>query len=159
MIKRIGLFTNILKDPDLAVTMKIIDLMAKYSIEPVLTDTIAGRLNKIGYPQDEFASRSDCIIVAGGDGAVLRIVSDAMIYDKPMLSINLGRLGFLTEVESCDIDFALKNLVEERFYIEERMTLHAKTGQTDRYALNEIVIQRDTNGMIKIRLKIDGNAV
>lgn len=65
----------------------------------------------------------DCVIVIGGDGTMLRAARDFLNIDVPILGINLGSVGYLTEVNLDELDSALKKLVNDEYDIEERMML------------------------------------
>ena len=86
----------------------------------------------------------DLIITFGGDGTLLNGARYAMRYNIPLLGINLGTVGFLTEAEPKHLDEALKAIIENDYHIEERSLLHIicrKTG-AEYYALNDAVITR-----------------
>lgn len=73
----------------------------------------------------------DLIISIGGDGTIIHSAHHALQLDCPVLGINAGRLGFLTEIEYNDLD-RLEDVVQGRYTIQPRMMLHAtviKTGQ------------------------------
>ena len=80
----------------------------------------------------------------------------------PVIGVNTGRLGFLTDVRPEEIDDAVRDIIDGQYQVEERATLHVST-EGDRlkeypFALNEIaVLKRDTSSMIAIRTSINGN--
>ncbi len=96
----------------------------------------------------EFASELDVAVVFGGDGTLLRAAWLARDRGVPLIGINLGRLGFLSEADAADADAALTQVCEGRFSVEERMTLEvvvrdADGAEVDRgWALNEASIER-----------------
>ena len=81
--------------------------------------------------KDDF-SNTDLLITLGGDGTILRVARSTIGYDIPILGINLGRVGFMTEIPYNDalkqINYVLSNFSEMR--IEERIMLNAK-GMSD----------------------------
>lgn len=99
---------------------------------------------------ERFADGVDAVVAFGGDGTLLRAAYLTRDGGAPLLGVNLGRLGFLSEVEVGDLDDALDRLQEGHFAIEERMTLsvsiHGDGGRCvgSSWALNEAAVERDT---------------
>ncbi len=87
----------------------------------------------------------DVVIAVGGDGTIIRAAKEAMQFDRPVLGINVGRLGFVAGLETDELD-RLKNLIEGKFILDERMVLKAELDcdglQRQYYALNDAVIAR-----------------
>lgn len=91
----------------------------------------------------------DSLIVLGGDGTLLHIADHAARHSIPILGINMGNLGFLTERTEEEATTAVNELTEGSVIIENRMMLKAslvseETQNNSRYALNEIVIAKGT---------------
>ncbi len=86
----------------------------------------------------------DCeaIISVGGDGTLLRANELARRFALPILGVNIGRVGFLTEVEPDALDEACKRLAMDAYTLEDRMMLTATIGEKMAYALNDVVISR-----------------
>lgn len=99
-------------------------------------------------PADSFARGTEMICVFGGDGTFLRAAYLARDEGVPLLGVNLGRLGFLAEIEAPEVEAAIPDLVAGRFSVEERMTLavevlDAEGRCTSRgWALNEASVER-----------------
>ena len=96
-------------------------------------------------PQTEESTVTpDIIITFGGDGTLLIGARYAMKYDIPLLGINLGTVGFLTEEDPDHLNEALEAIIEERYQIESRSLLHISNPETGNefYALNDAVITR-----------------
>lgn len=108
-------------------------------------------------------TRIDCLFVLGGDGTLLRAVGKTCRHDVPMLGINLGRLGFLTEIELSGMQQALDNLLAERYYTEERMMLRCTVMNGEESldisdALNDaVVMKRDASRTIRVELSVNGS--
>jgi NAD+ kinase len=103
------------------------------------------------------------LITIGGDGTLLRGARMAHPYGVPILGVNTGRLGFLTEVESDDAGFdKLRALFAHGFQIEERVALHAQVvgKQATHFALNDVVVRRGAQArMAPFGLALDGEMV
>jgi Predicted sugar kinase len=98
----------------------------------------------------------DMIISLGGDGTFLRTAAWVGRQNIPILGINTGRLGFLADTSTEEMETTLKEVLNEKYLIEERSLLELKTGFPFRgeynYALNEVaILKRDTSSMITIR--------
>jgi len=98
-------------------------------------------------PAEEFAEGLDLVVVLGGDGTLLRAVQLALRDRVPVLGVNLGRLGFLTEVEADDMSAALDAVWEGRYHVERRTTLAARTELDGRVlgedlAVNDVVLEK-----------------
>lgn len=97
---------------------------------------------------ETFAAGLDVVVVLGGDGTFLRAAYMARDRGVPLLGVNLGRLGFLSEVELHDLDAALDRIVAGDYDVEERMTLAvevqdgAGTVIGGSWALNEASVER-----------------
>ena len=93
----------------------------------------------------------DVLLTIGGDGTILKAVQHAVLTDKPILGVNAGRIGFLSQVEMNELD-ALERLVSGNYRLSRRMLLEAeivrKEGSEKYLALNEIVIAQGNYGKI-----------
>lgn len=113
-----------------------------------VVDAGTPRLDRDGYTyREQVSPQVDCIIVLGGDGTLLQAAVDLAELDIPFLGINMGTLGFLTEVNKDGIKSALEKLIREEFMIEKRMMLlgrsyEAENVKDETRALNDIVITR-----------------
>jgi len=88
-------------------------------------------------------SDCDAIIALGGDGTLLRAMQHAAQADIPLLGINMGRVGFLTEIEQDQLESSLQQVCDAHFSIEERMMLSVHLdGAEPMLALNDAVINR-----------------
>jgi len=154
MIKTAGIFVNTYKDSELELTEKVISCLCRLSLEPVLLQETAVRLGKDGKESiEDFIAASDCILVLGGDGTVLRIVADAALAQKPIMCINLGRVGFLSELEPDELEAGLARLAAGNYHIEQRMMLHCRAEGQSFMALNDVCVQRASTERL-IHLKI-----
>ncbi len=113
--------------------------------------------------ENELYKKSDIIISVGGDGTMLNTTFNAQFYDKPVLGVNLGKLGFLVETNVNQIDKVVKELKAGRYSIDERMVIAGECIGHDTgtlYAINDVVI--DKGGwpkMIEIEINVDGEYV
>ena len=93
----------------------------------------------------DLGNKVQCVLAVGGDGTFLRAARYAAPYDLPVLGINMGTLGFLTEIEKSEISAALEKLFQGEFWLEDRMMLEARIKRGEKtvgifQGLNDIVV-------------------
>ncbi|MGE0880476.1 MAG: NAD(+)/NADH kinase [Acidimicrobiia bacterium] len=127
------------------------------------SDAEAGGLPDYACADDDLRSRADVVVSLGGDGTMLRAVELVATAGVPLLGVNVGLLGYLTEVEPPAMETALARYLSGDYSIEERMMLSievtAPSGNADggpRRALNEAVIEKMMGGhTVRLRVSID----
>lgn len=100
-----------------------------------------------GKTYEELIEYADLIIVFGGDGTFLKTARDFANEDIPILGVNLGSLGFLTDIMLNELESSLKKLINKDYKIEERMILKGEVirkGEVvkDTIAINDLVINK-----------------
>ena len=85
---------------------------------------------------------AEAIVSVGGDGTLLRANAMAIELNLPVFGINVGRVGFLTEIELDQLEQACKKLACDDYFIEERMMLEANIAGRRALALNDVVLSR-----------------
>ena len=146
--------TNDGKDVDYAVTDHVISLLE----EAEKTCIVCQKDEKKNIILDSVPDDIDCAIVIGGDGSLIEVARMLWKRDVPILGINMGTLGYLTEVEVNHIDEDLKQMLSGNYLYEERMMLEGTfdNGMRD-VALNDIVISRKGDlRIIHFRLFVNG---
>jgi NAD+ kinase len=105
----------------------------------------------------------DLLVSLGGDGTLLRAVNSALDAEIPVLGVNLGLLGYLTEIEPTGLEDALGRFLDGRYEVDERMTLSVTVREPDgslsdvRSALNEATVEKTVPGhTVRIAASIDG---
>jgi NAD+ kinase len=117
-------------------------------------------------PREKLGDAADVAIVVGGDGTLLAVARQLASYDVPLIGVNQGRLGFLTDIPLARMEEILGPILDGHS-VEERRTLveatvHRAGHETDEtvLALNEVVVNRGTSGgMIDTAVDIDGRFV
>ena len=144
--------------PELKSTyLKIKDLFQKANIEILLEDNSANMISLSGFPLEELCQKVDFLISVGGDGTLLSVVRKSFKYDKPVLGINLGTLGFLTDISMEQLPKFIEDLKNNIYKIDGRMMLEGNVNLNKFVAFNDIVISRKSiSSMIKISAEIDG---
>lgn len=112
---------------------------------------------------EDIPEETECAIVLGGDGTIIQAAIDLVHKNLPILGINTGSLGFLTEVEGNRIDEALERLMADEYMVESRIMLkeqkmfHQARSVSSCYALNDMVIsKRGDCRLITVRVMVNG---
>ncbi len=143
--RKVGVLWNSSKPEGLDTARRVLSVLKSkgisYSVDEDLSDTFGERehMDRISF--------SDCemLIVLGGDGTILRALDYAIPGDLPILGVNIGRLGFLCEVERDDVEEDLCRVLDGGYAVDERMTMCIEGFDEQRFfALNEVVIDRST---------------
>jgi len=103
-------------------------------------------------------------VVLGGDGTMLRAAEVTQAHDIPLLGVNLGHVGFLSEVERSKIADVIHALVNKTYVIDPRITLAysvERDGEviTSGWALNEVTVEREKATMVELFLEIDNRPI
>jgi len=149
----IGIIANITKENVFEVVSSFIAKLKKEKVHYLLTKSIIENNGKCSLKagedfiseDNEIYEKSDLIISIGGDGTMLATAYKAHIYDKPVLGLNLGKLGFLVETDVTQMDSVIDILKKKKYTIEERMVLTGicighQTGEL--IAVNDLVIEK-----------------
>lgn len=167
----VGIIANITKENVLDVVSSFITKLRKEKIDYLLTNSIAEESGKLKLKidkdsiteDDKIYSNSDLIISIGGDGTMLATAFKAHIYNKPVLGLNLGKLGFLVETDVSQMDSVIDILKKKKYTIEERMVLAGNCiGQQtgDLIAVNDLVIEKGGwPKMIELTIWVDDEYV
>lgn len=146
---RLGLIPNLHKERAFEATREVLRLLEERGVEVVLPADAAPQLGRgeLGRPLAVLAREVEAAVVLGGDGTLLSAAKPLAVTEKPLLGINLGHLGFLSEVEIGEAAGALDRLVRGEYAVEERMMLEATVARRGcpeerRHALNDVVINR-----------------
>ena len=109
----------------------------------------------------EAIEASDVVIVIGGDGTILYTARISKHSNKPILGVNAGRLGFMTDTRFEELESALDDVKSGNYTIDERLFLKATVNSGEEfYALNEFLFTRkDSTSMINITAEYDGNLI
>lgn len=149
----VGIIANITKENILDVVSSFTSKLKKRKINYLLTKAIVESKGKFklkssanfNLEDDEVFKKSDVIISIGGDGTMLATAYKAHRYNKAVLGLNLGKLGFLVETDVTQMDSVIDLLKKKKYSIEERMVLSGicsahTTGEL--IAVNDLVIEK-----------------
>jgi NAD+ kinase len=134
-----------------------------FSIKPLLekeTARIAGK--KSDYSITDLGAAADLLVVAGGDGTILRVVGQLGEAIKPIFGINVGSLGFLTTASSATYREAVECLARDRINFSQRALLEARVRLREKQtakmlALNDAVLSRgELSRLVMLRTRVNG---
>jgi len=142
-VHAIGLVLHPQRDSEEAVTA-VLDWAARKGAQVLGIESEIRRLNCAAIPvtPEELGRRSDLVVSLGGDGTMLRAMRLADGQSAPVLGVNLGKLGFLAEVDVPDLPSALSAIDEKRFTVEPRLALDAVIGDKTVTAFNDVATVR-----------------
>ncbi len=106
-------------------------------------------------------SDADCIVTIGGDGTILRAMHTASLYGIPVLGINMGRVGFFSEIGADEFEHALERLLSGDYSLEKRSMLQCSVnGEHVGDCLNDYSIHRqELSSIVQLDLNVDGDSV
>ena len=108
----------------------------------------------------DFQNKIDLLIVFGGDGTLLGAARKFIASEIPLLGINLGTLGFLTDINIENFESVIHDILKGEFVIEERSLVEAHFANQEVFGLNEILIHSGSYAqLMRYRLLIDGQMV
>lgn len=144
----IGIYSNTKRDVGGVYSDRFAELLKQKKIESVKFEDYGGfNANVTGI---------DILVVFGGDGTMLSAVRQCSAAGVPVLGINIGHLGFLTECSADDMELAIESIISSDYRIEERSMIQAEYDGIVRYAVNEVSVSRyGCQHTILIGLSID----
>ncbi|MBE6773170.1 MAG: NAD(+)/NADH kinase [Ruminococcaceae bacterium] len=145
----VSLYVNLTRKNAYKVALDVIKELEKLSINILMPEEFKDEFNFANVdfvPSNDFIRQSELLISIGGDGTIIHSAHRAAAYDKPILGINAGRLGFLAGLEKEEL-YLLKALKENAYTVDSRMMLSVKHYEGDRFVkeyicLNDVVVAR-----------------
>lgn len=171
LIMKIAIIPNTSKEGSIPFTKEIVKWLLEHNATPILEQDIAvlTGFNEFALNRDKVYEDCDILLVLGGDGTVLKAAQNASRNKKPLLGVNLGNLGYLTDVEQPLAFEALSKVLSGQYKLEHRMMLEGSLTRKDKnnkaykfkaIALNEIYVSRSNiSKMLSLSLKINGEYI
>jgi NAD+ kinase len=151
--------------PLLAIKEKVVGLYVDTAREHArsIASRVASDFRAGGFEVVEAATAraASLLITVGGDGTLLRAARIAVENDIPLLGVNTGRLGFLTELDEDDPRLSdLPALVERGLFMDERTALQAEYGDRRFFALNDVVVRKgEVSRIVPFGLRFEAGAI
>ena len=157
------------KSPEIAESlMTLAEFLKSRGINVLVEEGTAALVGADGFPVASYASigeHADLAIVLGGDGSMLTAARQLAESDVPLVGVNQGRLGFMTDLARDDMLDGMSDLIEGKFKSEQRFLLEASVRRGtavifQTQALNDVVVNKgDLGRMIEFAVSIDGEFI
>jgi NAD+ kinase len=162
-VKAIGIVMNKDKPKAWLVAKELVRLLEEKKAGVYIDHVVAAHIGRqdLALPIEKFHEVVDIVFVLGGDGTLIGLAREIAPYPIPILGINLGHLGFLSESEPADLPHAVDRILSGEYYVEDRMMLHTEVIRRGErvhqaVALNDIGIAKGSFGrMIKCNVYVD----
>lgn len=165
-IKNIGIVLKNKDEVNIDIVTKVYNILSENNINVYVQEKYKAYVNlPLDFVcEEDFYKNSDVILSLGGDGTLITAARNCAVYDKPIMGINLGNLGFLSEMEKDELS-GLNKLLLGEYTIDERMMLQCRIVDINDKehtfnCLNDVIISRGSYPrMIDINLKIGNETV
>ena len=163
MFKNIGIFVKEKSNQEIDKNLldSMISSLGKQEIN-LYIDESSNYQNQLVASKDHksFTKTVDLIIVFGGDGTLLNSARQYLEYEIPILGVNMGNVGFLTDIKTDNFEESLKEILNGSYKIEERNLVSAKYNDNHIYGLNEVVIHSGAYAqLMRYRLNVNNKVV
>jgi NAD+ kinase len=145
--------------------LKLADFLVSMGLTVVVDNLTAEHITRHPYSElalEDMVGKVDLAIVLGGDGTLLNVARMLAPFDIPLVGVNQGRLGFLTDISIDTMQRTIAGMLRGEFVTEKRMLLSASVSRDkkhifDSLAFNDVVIHRGNNSsMLEFEVRIDG---
>lgn len=165
-LKTVGVISKPRREEVCGVAPQLLEWFAAHNIRTVCDrETLACLDRKDGTPREEIPPQVDLLVVLGGDGTLLAAARLVHEHPVPILAVNLGSLGFLTEITLDEVYKVLEDVLADRHKLDRRSMLKAQVERRGRaiatyHALNDIVLHKAALArIVDFDVSIDGNFV
>lgn len=168
----IGKYQTVASGASAASSRRVLEDIAHFlsaqGCEVVFEHDTAHNMGISGYPVLDVAAigaKCDLGLVVGGDGTMLGIGRQLAMFGVPLIGINQGRLGFITDIPLNGYASTLAPMLRGEFEEDHRSLMHARVMRDgrcvyDALAMNDVVVNRAaTSGMVELRVEVDGHFV
>ena len=163
MFKKIGIFVkeNSSKSVDENALDSMLSLFIDKNIKLYIDESNDYKNDKAEYlSHKEFSENIDLLIVFGGDGTLLNSARQYLECEIPILGINMGNVGFLTDIKVENFHIAMQEILDGNYQIEERNLVSAKFDDNHLYGLNEVVVHSGAYAqLMRYRLNVNDKVV
>ena len=161
-MKKIGIVVKEGQAEPVRILEGLLPWLEEKGLEPLVDEEAARKLGRPGHPRAEIARLADLIITMGGDGTILSVARLVCARGVPIIGVNLGGLGFITEFVSDKVREAVEKALSGDYSCEERMMLRAvikRHGEViaEYSVLNDVVVNKGAAPrLIEIEAWVDG---
>ena len=163
MFNKIGIFVkeNLSKSIDKNALDSMLNFFIDKNIQLYIDDSSNYKNDQAEYlSHKEFSKTIDLMIVFGGDGTLLNSARQYLEYEIPILGVNMGNVGFLTDLKVENFHTSMQEILNGNYKIEERNLVSAKFNNNHLYGLNEVVIHSGAYAqLMRYRLNVNDKVV
>ena len=146
---KIGISGNSTRDIGFATTVKCLAYLTKQGVNCFVCADISAEFPTQNLPvtfmsRHQMMREMDMVVIFGGDGTVLKFLDGVKKFNAPILAVNMGNLGYLTECGVNELETVLDYVIKGQFKVEKRFLLSASFASRNYYALNEVLLSRGT---------------
>ena len=158
---RIGVVARFDIDKSVELAVKIVEFLIEKDVDTLIDSNLSSKLNKYHDIASDLEDMDvDMVVAVGGDGTVLR--TQGIINHKkiPLFGINMGAVGFLTEIDPAETFTALEQVLAGEYFVDKRTQLRVWHNKELHQALNEVVIMTQKPAkMLHIEISVDDEVV
>ena len=165
-VERIGIIGKRNNRQAVAMARDLVQWLREREVQVFVEQEMAAVVGDVpSWPEGEISDAMDILVVLGGDGTLLSVIRRAGEYEVPILGVNLGGLGFLTEIAQEELLPVLDNVLQGKFQTHERVALRASVVRGSREVgvfrvLNDAVINKGALArIISLKTTINGEYV
>ncbi|HEV2909645.1 MAG TPA: NAD(+)/NADH kinase [Candidatus Eremiobacteraceae bacterium] len=158
----LALYVDVERPDAVAAAKTVADIAASEGVKLQMGEQQAASLRLNGAGTTTFPMSADLLVSLGGDGTLLRAAHLAASFEVPIIGVDFGRVGFLTQIDRHDFEAVLPRLLRDGFEVESRTALDARMLGSDRnfFALNDIFLDRSHHGnLMTLGISISGQQV
>tara|TARA_A100001388_G_scaffold266904_1_gene240444 strand:- start:2298 stop:3161 length:864 start_codon:yes stop_codon:yes gene_type:complete len=163
MFKKIGIFVkeNSSKSVDKNALDSMLSLFINKNIKLYIDESTDYKNDKAKYlSHKEFTENIDLLVVFGGDGTLLNSARQYLEYEIPILGINMGNVGFLTDIKVENFHISMQEILDGSYQVEERNLVSANFNDNHLYGLNEVVVHSGAYAqLMRYRLNVNDKVV
>ncbi len=163
MFKKIGIFVkeNSSKSVDKNALDSMLSLFINKNIKLYIDESTDYKNDKAKYlSHKEFTENIDLLVIFGGDGTLLNSARQYLEYEIPILGINMGNVGFLTDIKVENFHISMQEILDGSYQIEERNLVSANFNDNHLYGLNEVVVHSGAYAqLMRYRLNVNDKVV
>ena len=163
MFKKIGIFVkeNSSKSVDENALDSMLSFFTDQNIKLYIDDSSNYKNDNGEYlSHKEFSENIDLLVVFGGDGTLLNSARQYLEYEIPILGVNMGNVGFLTDIKVENFHTSMQEILDGNYKIEERNLVSAKFNDNHLYGLNEVVVHSGAYAqLMRYRLNVNDKVV
>jgi len=169
VIKKILIISNPLLDRDFSFTRHLIELVQENGGDVLLTDeaidsAVLSNYSFTALPRNQAFKQADLVMTVGGDGTMLSAAAEAALLEKPLLGVNGGTVGFMTELELSELKM-IEALFHGKYTIDPRMMLSVSVMRGDKavysaQVLNDVVVKSGAFAhVVSLDMEADGHLI